>query len=617
MIKKFLRIVASVLLMLLMAVVTQAQSVKEIKSQPEKYIWGEGKGTTLKRADNDALTSLISQISTTVESEYEENFSQMQTDGGEVKYAEKINDIVRTYSNATLHNTQRLVLNNEPDAHVFRYIKRADVQKVFESRAQKIRDFTKNAVEAKENGCIADALRNNYWALCLLKSHPKSNELEFMEEDGTTVKLMSYLPEEIRTIFTDLSFKIKDIQDYENERRIILDIDFNGKDISNLEYSYWDGQDWGNIVSARNGEGFVEFYGDDAKTKEVLRIKVEYIFENQSRVDDELEKVMEQIDHQVFRKSYFDIRLPLQQKDEAHAGAESFESTEEMMDHIVEQKFEGVRVVKNDEDLNTRMLKVLKAVDDHDFGSVQDLFTPEGFDMYQKLMNYGNARIINLDESKFLANGDALMYRPVRMSFNFRNNNRQFVEDVAFHFNKDRKIESLAFTLSKPAVESLLNNNAWPAHNRIVLINFLEHFKTAYALKRLDYIESIFADDALIITGHVVKTRQGIENKYKNHKIVRYNRQTKAQYIRNLKYSFDSKEFINIQFEESEVRKGGTGGNVYGVKIKQNYFSSNYGDTGYLFLMVDLNDSTMPVIHVRTWQPDKTNDNSIYRLSDF
>ncbi len=593
------------------------QNVTDIKSQPQKYIWGEGKGTTLQRADNDALTSLISQISTTVESEYEANFSQINVGGGEVKYAEKINDIVRTYSNATLHNTERLVLNNEPDAHVFRYIKREDVRKVFESRAQKIRDFANNAVEAKEDACIADALRNNYWALCLLKSHPKCNELDFMKEDGTTVKLMSYLPEEIRSMLADLSFHVKDIQDFENERRIILDINYKGRDISNLEYSYWDGQDWGNIISARNGEGFVAFYGDDAKTKEILRIKVEYIFENQSRVDDELEKVMEQIEHQVFRKSYFDVRLPKDGDEGIAANESGFESTAEMMENPVVHKFEGITIVEDDKNLEDEMLQVLQSIDKRDFQSVRNLFTDEGFEMYQKLMDYGNASIINLDESKFLSYGDALMYRPVRMSFNFPNNNRQFVEDVSFHFNKDKKIESLAFTLSKPAVESLLSNNAWPAHNRIVLINFLEHFKTAYALKRLDYIESIFADDALIITGHVVKTRQGVENKYKNHKIVRYNRQTKAQYIRNLKYSFDSKEFINIQFEESEVRKGGTGGNVYGVKIKQNYFSSNYGDTGYLFLMVDLNDSTMPVIHVRTWQPDKTNDTSIYRLSDF
>ncbi len=84
-----------------------------------------------------------------------------------------------------------------------------------------------------------------------------------------------------------------------------------------------------------------------------------------------------------------------------------------------------------------------------------------------------------------------------------------------------------------------------------------------------------------------------------------FTKQTKAEYIRNLKYAFASKEYINIKFEESEVTKGGNG-NVYGINIAQRYFSSNYGNFGYLFLLVDLNDPTNPLIHVRTWQPDTT-----------
>jgi hypothetical protein len=53
------------------------------------------------------------------------------------------------------------------------------------------------------------------------------------------------------------------------------------------------------------------------------------------------------------------------------------------------------------------------------------------------------------------------------------------------------------------------------------------------------------------------------------------------------------------------------------VQIRQNYFSSNYGDQGWLFLMVDLNDPGEPVIHVRTWQPTRGEHDSIYGLSDF
>jgi len=69
--------------------------------------------------------------------------------------------------------------------------------------------------------------------------------------------------------------------------------------------------------------------------------------------------------------------------------------------------------------------------------------------------------------------------------------------------------------------------------------------------------------------------------------------------------------------EQSEIRKAGKGGDIFGVQIKQNFFSSNYGDVGYLFLIVDLNNVEEPIIHVRTWQPEITINDSLYDLSNF
>ena len=79
---------------------------------------------------------------------------------------------------------------------------------------------------------------------------------------------------------------------------------------------------------------------------------------------------------------------------------------------------------------------------------------------------------------------------------------------------------------------------------------------------------------------------------------------------------FKSNEFINLRFADSEIRKAGNG-EIYGIQIKQDYFSSNYGDTGYLFLMVDLNDRESPVIHVRAWQPEKDPEFGLIDLSSF
>ncbi|HML83706.1 MAG TPA: hypothetical protein PKE52_00965 [Bacteroidales bacterium] len=58
-------------------------------------------------------------------------------------------------------------------------------------------------------------------------------------------------------------------------------------------------------------------------------------------------------------------------------------------------------------------------------------------------------------------------------------------------------------------------------------------------------------------------------------------------------------------------------GDIYGIQIKQNYYSSNYGDVGYLYLQVEFPNPDTPVIYVRTWKPEKNPDGSIDGISDF
>jgi hypothetical protein len=263
------------------------------------------------------------------------------------------------------------------------------------------------------------------------------------------------------------------------------------------------------------------------------------------------------------------------------------------------------------------MERVTDSFKKRDFTKIQNDFTSDGFKVFQDLVQYGQARIIEIPSYKFVRFGDNVICRSLSMSFKFANNYKQFVEDVVFHFDSTGKIFNLSFGLGAEALRNIVSKDIWNEQVRLVLITFLEDYKTAYALKRLSYIESIFSDDALIIVGSVLKTNREVSNPYLDNKIINYNRYTKTEYMNNLKLSFQSNEFINLKFEDNEIRKSGKGGEVYGIQIKQNYSSSTYGDEGYLFLMVDLNNPELPIIHVRTWQPQKNPDGSIYGLGDF
>lgn len=85
---------------------------------------------------------------------------------------------------------------------------------------------------------------------------------------------------------------------------------------------------------------------------------------------------------------------------------------------------------------------------------------------------------------------------------------------------------------------------------------------------------------------------------------------------------FASNSYIKVTFDEIKVMRHPTNKDFYGVTLHQGYTSNRYHDDGYLFLLWDFRDESMPQIHVRTWQPDKLNgerlpEDDIFTLSDF
>ena len=205
------------------------------------------------------------------------------------------------------------------------------------------------------------------------------------------------------------------------------------------------------------------------------------------------------------------------------------------------------------------------------------------------------------------------------MSFGFKNNNRKFVENVVFIFDKNKKVDAVQFGLGEEAYKDIMSKGVWSQDARLILNNFLEEYQTAYALKNLDYIKNVFDDNAIIITGRVSRRPQmrTETQAYIDNKVIKFTKQSKTEYIRNLAHCFAGNEFINIRFANNDIVKSGKGGETYGIQIKQDYYSSTYGDTGYLFLMIDVNDPDNPSIKVRTWQPEKDPNFGIIGLSDF
>lgn len=574
-----------------------AQSVDEIRESPD-YISGEGFGRSLREADNDALKSLISKISVSVESDFSSVEEEVASDEG-VDSKSAVKSVISTYSQATLQNTERIIIKNEPNAEVFRYVKRSEVNKIFESRKAKLLDMMESAAKAESKGKIDDALRYYYWGYCLLQSLPNSNAVT----NASGKILINWIPEQINDIFDDIHF----VKQNEDGNYIELQVLYKNNPVTSLDYTFFDGMNWSNLYSARDGRGVLEMR--PGASKDNLQVKCEYEYFGESHIDKEIAQVVEVMSGRVFSDAYLrvDNNAPaISVKTDTNSNIAA--ST---VDEYVPERSTLTLLDENEsEPYRASMDKVVAAIKNGSYNSIQDMFTADGLDMFNKLVSYGKGRIVGTPDPVYMAMGDEVVCRSIPINFSFRNNNRQFVENITFTFNADKKIDCLAFGLDEQAADDILHHAAWGEYARKILTEFLENYKTAYSLKRLDYLRSVFDDNAVIITGKVM-TRPQMDDagrQYMNNKYVQLTRQTKEQYLRNLERCFDSNEFINIRFAENDVVKAGVGGEVYGIQIKQDYYSSNYGDTGYLFLMVDLNDPKQPIIKVRVWQPERDPD---------
>lgn len=202
---------------------------------------------------------------------------------------------------------------------------------------------------------------------------------------------------------------------------------------------------------------------------------------------------------------------------------------------------------------------------------------------------------------------------------------REFNEDeyqeAVISFDKQGNVESFYLSISMNLYMNVIKSNLelTDLRRRQLILDYVEQFRTAYNQKDINFLNQVFSDDALIITGKVITTKHA--EGFTSQKI-QYNKQSKEQYIKNLRGVFQRNSYIKVTFDEIEVMRHPVNPNFYGVTLLQGWTSGRYHDDGYLFLLWDFTNESAPQIHVRTWQPDKIGGKSlpkdeVFSLSDF
>lgn len=196
-------------------------------------------------------------------------------------------------------------------------------------------------------------------------------------------------------------------------------------------------------------------------------------------------------------------------------------------------------------------------------------------------------------------------------------------QEVVMDFSKTGVLESFYLTISMNMYSKVMANKTEvkDVRRRMEILDYVEHFRTSYNQKDMAFLKQVFSDDALIITGRVIKVQKS--DVFPSGSKIIYHKQTKQQYLANLAQSFKANKYIHVLFDDIKVVKHPSKDNVYGVTVHQSWHSSKYHDEGYVFMIWDFTNEDMPKIHVRTWQPENIGDgkklpkNEVFNLGDF
>lgn len=188
--------------------------------------------------------------------------------------------------------------------------------------------------------------------------------------------------------------------------------------------------------------------------------------------------------------------------------------------------------------------------------------------------------------------------------------------EIYIDFDKTGKIVDFNFTMGMNMYTEIFKKGEelGDLDRRMQIIDWCEHFAKAYCDKNMKFMQTIFSDDAIIITGKMTMQRVHTDMGMKDQAKVKYVQQTKSQYLSNLSRVFASNSYVNVKFEDYTVIRHGAKPNYYGVTLRQKWHTARYSDEGTVFLIWDFTNEEAPRILVRTWQPSTE---KAFKMGDF
>ncbi|MBT3169647.1 MAG: LPP20 family lipoprotein [Candidatus Cloacimonetes bacterium] len=577
-----------------------------VKNHNSPYFYGESETEELDEAKDKALSNLSSHISITVSSTFE-NYAKEQN--GNV--TESCESIINTYSIISLRNLKPYQKPTSNGWYVLYYIHRDSLNIIYNERVNLIGDMYYQACEMEKIANLSGALQQYYYCLILMDSVPYS-DIDFKGDN-----LRIQVPSAIRRILNNIEFVYEgDKKPQEDQRFVNFGVYYNNLPVSKLDFYYIEKNEEYKTV-AKDGRAICQLTGASVNYTN-LEIKIQYSFssersqytivdqlwravnrkrfpENQKKIDLKKERKKEKIkSNNPNEYKISDYTFFVENPDSCEIQENLLQTTANLLDALSSKKFSNIEKNKSFEEKLNSILKY-----NH----------PQLIDTYYPV-------IINKTY-------EGWELRRIPIYCNYPSLNKQTTEYAIFDFDEEGILIDINFSVFDQLYKTYVfeNSNKEDKQHKQIIIKFIEKYRTAFLNRDIETIETIFADEAVIIVGKIKKAEKQMKD-YQYQKInndqpdINYIKMTKGQYLNRQKRIFSNQQDIHLGFNTFKIIRKSRECNIYGISMRQQYKSTGYADEGHLFLLIDFEEDE-PMIYVRSWQPQEWRDDQLIELGNF
>ena len=163
------------------------------------------------------------------------------------------------------------------------------------------------------------------------------------------------------------------------------------------------------------------------------------------------------------------------------------------------------------------------------------------------------------------------------------------IASVSFSIN-DRLYDNLFsrdyVALIQNSNDSIINEAGMLAlEDKKAIVDFVEQYQTSCANRDMDFLNNLFSEDAIIVTGSNIHRYDSNTNYSKP--LISYTKRSKSDHLSVLQKTLGRKDPVDMQITDIDIKQHPMNKEIYGVTIVQQWKVGRFSDNQTLFLIID------------------------------